>query len=73
LAKIRVTMRFSEETLERLGELPRKKIFGSGEKAGPGFSKFRRRWEKILVGSSEPLVQGYFRELSIPENKLPLK
>jgi len=74
LAKIRATMSFSEETLkwlERLPRIDREDVWFKREGGTLFFSEFRRRWEKILVDSSEPLVQGYFRELGIPENKLP--
>ena len=74
LAKIRATMSFSEETLEWLEGLPRidgVEVWFKREGGTLFFSEFRRNWEEILVDSSEPLVQEYFRELGIPENKLP--
>lgn len=74
LAKIRATMSFSEETfawLENLPRIDREDVWFKREGGALFFSEFRGTWKEILVGSSEPLVQGYFRELGIPKNKLP--
>ncbi len=74
LAKIRATMNFSDETfawLENLPQIDREDVWFKREGGALFFSEFRGTWEEILVDSSEPLVQGYFRELGIPENKLP--
>jgi len=67
-------MSFSEETfawLENLPRIDRKDVWFKREGGALFFSEFRGIWKEILVDSSEPLVQGYFRELGIPENKLP--
>lgn len=74
LAKIRATMSFSEETFEWLRRLPqieREDVWFTREGGSLFFSEFRRSWEEILINSSESMVQGYFRELGIPEDNLP--
>ena len=74
LAKIRATMSFSEETfvwLENLPRIDREDVWFKREGGALFFSEFQGTWKEILVSSSEPLIQGYFGELGIPENKLP--
>jgi len=74
LAKIRATMSFSEETFAWLENLPRidgEDVWFKRDGGALFFSEFQGTWKEILVDSSEPLVQEYFRELGISENKLP--
>ena len=74
LARIRATMSFSEKTfewLERLPQIDKVDVWFKREGGSLFLSEFRRDWEEILINSSEPMVQGYFRELGILENNLP--
>jgi hypothetical protein len=75
LAKIQVSIEFSQETLNWLHTIPKDqedKEFWVGQKNGQYFfSEFKDTWDKILYASSEPVIKEYFSKLGIPEKNLP--
>jgi len=71
LAKIRVTMGFSEAALDWLEKIQNSHIWFTREGGIPFFSEFRGTWERILISSSETIIHDYFLELGLPKEKLP--
>lgn len=71
LAKLRVTMGFSELALDWLEKIQNSNIWFAREGGTPFFSEFRGSWERILVSSSESIINDYFLELGLPKEKLP--
>ena len=71
LAKIRVTMGFSEATLAWLEGIQNTNIWFAREGGTPFFSEFKGAYERTLISSSEPIIHSYFHELGLPNEKLP--
>ncbi len=71
LAKLRVSMKFSEEAQDWLREVSKKDIWFTKEAGTPFFLEFRGWWKKALISSSEPIICEYFLGLGLPEDKLP--
>lgn len=71
LAKIRVTMSFSQATLGWLEEIQKSDVWFAKEKGNLFFSEFRGTWEQILISSSEPIIHDYFLGLGLEKEKLP--
>ena len=64
-------MAFSESALDWLGRIQNSNIWFAREGGAPFFSEFRGSWERILVNSSEAIINDYFLELGLPKEKLP--
>ena len=71
LAKVRVTMGFSEDTLGWLERAQNEDIWFAKQGGSPFFSEFRGVWNEILINSTEPIIKGYFLEIGLPEKHLP--
>ena len=71
LAKIRVTMSFSEATLVWLEDIQNSDIWFARDGGSPYFSEYHGSYERILVNSSEHIIHSYFLELGLPDEKLP--
>jgi len=71
LAKIRVTMSFSEATLVWLEDIQNPDIWFAREGGTPYFSEYGGIYERLLISSSEPIIHSYFLELGLPNEKLP--
>jgi hypothetical protein len=71
LAKLHVTMRFSESAKTWLDQANEQNIWFAKEQGTAFFSEFRGTWDRALVESCEPLVHGYFTKLGCPQNMLP--
>ncbi len=71
LAKIRVSMKFSEEAYGWLSEISKRNVWFAKEEGKPFFFEFRGLWKKALISSSEPIIHDYFLDLGLPEEKLP--
>jgi hypothetical protein len=71
LAKIRVTMGFSEATLAWLEDIQNTNIWFAREGGTLFFSEFKGTFERTLISSSEPIIHSYFHELGLPNEKLP--
>jgi len=71
LAKMRVTIRFSEKATTWLDQANELDIWFAKERGTAFFSEFRDTWDRVLVESCEPVVHGYFTKLGCPQNMLP--
>jgi hypothetical protein len=71
LAKIRVRMKFNEKTTGWFEEIKRPNLWFAEDYGMNYLSEFGGTWNRILVATVEPEIQGYFRELGLSENKLP--
>jgi hypothetical protein len=71
LAKIRVTMDFSKSALDWLERIQNSNVWFAKKGGNLFFSEFRGSWERILIDSSEPIINDYFLELGLPKEKLP--
>lgn len=74
LARIRATMDFSQKGhkwLEKLPQVDGEDIWFKTRGGYYFFSEFKEQWKELLINSSEPIVQEYFRRLGISENNLP--
>lgn len=71
LAKIRVSMGFSEATLDWLEQIKNSNMWFAREGGTLFFSELRDSWEKILISSSETIIHDYFLELGLSKEKLP--
>jgi hypothetical protein len=71
LAKIRLTVRFTPDGLEWL----RRRLPGTSlaVEDGSGFLlEFSHAWEKPFLESANKMVQHYFREHGVPDDRLPV-
>lgn len=71
LAKIRVTMSFSEATLVWFEDIQNPDIWFAREGGSPYFSEYSGSYKRVLVSSSEHIIHSYFLELGLPNEKLP--
>lgn len=71
LAKIRVSMGFSDITINWLKRIESYNFLFAVEVDTSFFSENRNLWEEILVSSSESIIHDYFLKLGLPKEKLP--
>jgi hypothetical protein len=71
LARLHITMAFSESTTAWLDKANKLDLWFAKEQGKAFFSEFRGTWNRTLVESCEPLIHAYFRELDCPQEMLP--
>jgi len=64
-------MNFTEKTMAWFEKIKRPDLWFAEDHGMAYLSEFGGRWNKILVATAEPEINKYFRELGVPEDKLP--